>query len=71
MHSSRRLQLEQATLMAWGFMLMTFTAVDLALDQGYVFDTKNQGFHGSGGSATQFMPPFDVGQDPKGYIPAQ
>jgi hypothetical protein len=52
-------------------MLMTFTAVDLALDQGYVFDTKNQGFHGSGGSVTQFMPPFDVGQDPKGYIPAQ
>jgi hypothetical protein len=33
MHSSRKLQLEQATLMVWGFISVTFNAVGLALDQ--------------------------------------
>jgi hypothetical protein len=34
MHNSRKLQLEQATLMAWGFMVLIAVKNEFALDQG-------------------------------------
>ena len=52
-------------------MSITFTAFSLALNQLFVFDTKNQGFHGFGGLQGQFKSLFDEGQDFEGYIPAQ
>jgi hypothetical protein len=40
MHNSRKLQLEQATLMAWGFMVYLGLCVGLALDQGLSLNRK-------------------------------
>jgi hypothetical protein len=43
MHNSRRLQLEQATLMAWGFIfVISWGSVSFALDQTQSINLKNR-----------------------------